>query len=214
MTEQDPGGPRRYSEEELSKMSEEELKELYLEQYNAEMRQVQVQDLVAQSLITLINIGARRAGIVPVPQPVFLYTFGDYFRDYLGEPGTHGRFQFADLLREGWLLTGSSDVWVGSEREATNPLFSIWCCLRRQTYDERLIDPEQAISVEDALRMHTINGARVLGEADEKGSLEPGKLADAVVLARDPTTAAIDDLPSIRVERVLLGGADVPLGGG
>jgi len=147
-----------------------------------------------------------RAGIVPVPQPVFLYTFGDYFGDYLGEYGTRGRFQFADLLREGWTLTGSSDVWVGSEREATNPLFSVWCCVRRQTYDERLIDPEQAIGVEEALRMHTAAGAEVLGLADRKGTLEPGKLADLVVLDRDPRTTAVDDIPQIGVHRVFLGG--------
>jgi predicted amidohydrolase YtcJ len=147
-----------------------------------------------------------RAGIVPVPQPVFLYTFGDYFADYLGDYGTRGRFQFADLLAEGWTLTGSSDVWVGSEREATNPLFSVWCCVRRQTYDERLIDAAQAISVEDALRMHTLNGAEVLGEAHDKGSLAPGKLADLVVLDRDPRTCAVDDLPAIGVHSVYLGG--------
>lgn len=65
MTGQQPAGPEHYSEEQLANMSEEELKQLYLDQYNAEMRQVRVQDLVAQSLITLVNIGARRAGIVP-----------------------------------------------------------------------------------------------------------------------------------------------------
>ena len=157
-----------------------------------------------------------RAGIMPVPQPVFLYTFGDYFGDYLGEYGTRGRFQFADLLRDGWPLTGSSDVWVGSEREATNPLFSVWCCVRRQTYDERLIDPDQAISVDAALRMHTVNAAAVLGEADQKGTIEAGKLADLVVLDRDPRTAAIDDIPAIGVHRVFLGGEPVlaPAGSG
>jgi predicted amidohydrolase YtcJ len=147
---------------------------------------------------------------------VFLYTFGDYFGDYLGAYGTRGRFQFADLLRDGWPLTGSSDVWVGSEREATNPLFSVWCCVRRQTYDERLIDPDQAISVDDALRMHTRNAAAVLGEADCKGTIEPGKLADLVVLDRDPRTAATDDIPAIGVHRVFLGGDAVlaPAGAG
>ena len=157
-----------------------------------------------------------RAGIMPVPQPVFLYTFGDYFGDYLGEYGTRGRFQFADLLRDGWPLTGSSDVWVGSEREATNPLFSVWCCVRRQTYDERLIDPDQAISVDAALRMHTVNAAAVLGESDQKGTIEAGKLADLVVLDRDPRTAAIDDIPAIGVHRVFLGGEPVlaPAGSG
>jgi predicted amidohydrolase YtcJ len=155
-----------------------------------------------------------RAGIVPVPQPVFLYTFGDYFADYLGEYGTQGRFQFADLQREGWLLTGSSDVWVGSEREATNPLFSIWCCVQRQTYDDHFIDRDQAVSVDDALRMHTINAAKVLGEEREKGSLEPGKLADMVVLARDPRTAAVDDIPGIAVHSVFLGGERIFSGTG
>jgi predicted amidohydrolase YtcJ len=107
-------------------------------------------------------------------------------------------------------------VWVGSEREATNPLFSVWCCVRRQTYDERLIDPEQAISVDDALRMHTVNAAAVLGEAGVKGTIEPGKLADLVVLDRDPRTAAVDDIPAIGVHRVFLGGEPVraPAGAG
>ena len=148
-----------------------------------------------------------QAGIIPIPQPVFLYTFGDYFGDYLGDYGTQGRFQFADLIADGWTLTGSSDVWVGSEREATNPLFSIWCCLQRQTYDERFIDVEQATTVDQALRMHTINGAEVLGLAAEKGSLEPGKLADLVVLDRDPYATAVDDVRQIKVQAVFLGGA-------
>ncbi len=55
--------------------------------------------------------------------------------------------------------------------------------------------------------MHTINGAEVLGLAAEKGSLEPGKLADLVVLDRDPYTTAVDDVRQIKVQAVFLGGA-------
>ncbi len=65
MSGEDQDQPRQYTEEELANLSEEELKQLYLEQYNAEMRQVRVEDLIAQSLITLVNVGARRAGLVP-----------------------------------------------------------------------------------------------------------------------------------------------------
>ncbi|GAB2963236.1 amidohydrolase [Amycolatopsis acidiphila] len=148
----------------------------------------------------------RLAGVHPVPQPVFLYTFGDYFVDYLGEFGRTGRFPFASLTAGGWRLSASSDVWIGSEREATNPLFSVWCAVRRQSFDGNLIDPDQALSVEQALRMCTIDAAYTMGEDGEKGSLEPGKLADFIVLNRDPHQVPVDDIPRIKVDSVFLGG--------
>lgn len=148
----------------------------------------------------------RRAGIVPAPQPVFLYTFGDYFVDYLGDYGSHGRFPFRTLLDDGWPLSASSDVWVGSEREATNPLFGVWCCVARESYAGKVIDPEQALTVAEALRMHTLGGAQAMGEAHTRGSIEPGKLADLAVLERDPHTAAVDDLRRLNVDITILGG--------
>ena len=131
----------------------------------------------------------QRAGVIPVPQPVFLYTFGDYFVDYLGEYGARGRFPLRTLAEQGWPLSGSSDVWVGSEPEATRPMFGVWCCVKRQSYAGLIIDPDEALSVDQALRLHTINAAGVMGEADVKGSIEPGKLANLVVLDRDLTAA-------------------------
>jgi predicted amidohydrolase YtcJ len=151
----------------------------------------------------------QRAGIIPVPQPVFLYTFGDYFEDYLGDYGTRGRFPFAQLSADGWRLSASSDVWVGSERDATNPLFGVWCAVRRQSYAGRIIDPDQALSVEAALRMYTVDAAWTLGEEDRRGSLEAGKDADVIVLDRDPRSVAVDDIPSVRVDAVYQGGRPV-----
>jgi predicted amidohydrolase YtcJ len=148
----------------------------------------------------------RRAGILPVPQPVFLYNFGDFFPLFLGPAGARGRFPFRTLLDDGWRIPGSSDVWIGSEDGQTNPLFSIWCCLRRQTFFGEIVDPEQAISIEEALQMHTINAAHTLGEADRRGSLKSGKLADIVVLERDPREAAVDEIPEIAVEAVICNG--------
>jgi predicted amidohydrolase YtcJ len=148
----------------------------------------------------------RRAGIVPVPQPVFLYTFGDFFPSYLGEYGARGRFAFRRLLDDGWRLSGSSDVWIGSERQATNPLFSVWCCVKRESFRHAILDGDQAVSVDEALRMHTLDAAAVLGEEETRGSLEAGKLADLVVLDRDPRRVDVDALPEIAVEQVYLGG--------
>jgi predicted amidohydrolase YtcJ len=148
----------------------------------------------------------REAGIIPVPQPVFLYTFGDFFPTYLGEYGTLGRFPFRRLVDEGWALTGSSDVWIGSEEGATNPFFSIWCCLRRESFLGETLDADQEITLTEALRMHTVNGARTLGEEAVYGSLEAGKKADVIVLDRDPFECSVDELLDVRVDAVFLGG--------
>jgi predicted amidohydrolase YtcJ len=148
----------------------------------------------------------ERAGIVPTPQPVFLYAFGDYFIDYLGDYGARGRFPFRTLIDAGWSLSASSDVWVGSEREQTNPLFGVWCCVARESYAGNVIDPEQAITVHEALRLHTIAAAEAMGEDSVKGSIEPGKLADLAVLERDPHSVATADLRHLRVDMTLLGG--------
>jgi predicted amidohydrolase YtcJ len=148
----------------------------------------------------------RQAGILPVPQPVFLYTFGDYFVDYLGDYGAQGRFPFRTLLDEGWPLSSSSDVWIGSEREATNPMFAVWCSVARTSYAGRRIDPEQALTVDEALRLSTLGAAEAMGEAAEKGSLEPGKLADVVALDRDVHRVAVDDLRGVKVDLTMVGG--------
>jgi len=144
-----------------------------------------------------------KAGIIPVPQPVFIYTFGEYFPDYLGEHGRKGRFPFRSLLAQGWKLSGSSDVWIGSEREATNPFFSIWCCLKRQTYSGNFIDEHESISLDQALRMHTIDAAAALGEEDEKGSVMPGKIADIIAVDGDPHNMPVDDLRRLQVNYVM-----------
>jgi hypothetical protein len=151
----------------------------------------------------------RRAGIIPVPQPVFLYTFGEFLPVYLGDYGARGRFPFRALLDDGWHISGSSDVWIGSESGATNPMFSVWCTVKRETFNGGRIDEEQRIDVEEALRMHTLYAAEALGEGASRGSLEAGKLADVIVLDRDPRTCGADGLLDVRVDHVLMGGRRV-----
>lgn len=76
-----------------------------------------------------------------------------------------------------------------------NMLHSVWCAVNRITRTGVPIGPEQAIGVYEALKGVTCNAAYAYGEEGRKGTLEPGKLADLVVLSADPT--AVDPM-SIR----------------
>lgn len=78
-------------------------------------------------------------------------------------------------------------------------LFSVWCAVNRRTRSGRSIGPEQAIGVYDALRGVTINAAYAYGEEQTKGSLEPGKLADLVVLDADPLAVDPAEVKDISV---------------
>ena len=57
--------------------------------------------------------------------------------------------------------------------------------------------------------MHTYNGAYASFEEEIKGSLEPGKLADYVILSASPYDTATEDVPSILVEKTFIGGEEV-----
>jgi predicted amidohydrolase YtcJ len=69
--------------------------------------------------------------------------------------------------------------------------------------------PEQRITVAEALRINTLNGAYASHEEHTKGSIAAGKLADYVVLAEDPHTVAVDKIKDIKVVRTVTGGKTV-----
>jgi hypothetical protein len=148
----------------------------------------------------------RRAGIIPVPQPVFLHNFAEFLPDYVGEYARENQFPFRRLLDDNWPISGSSDVWVGSEQMQTNPFFSISCCVTRQAFHGATISGEERISVLEAIRMHTLNGAIALGEEATRGSLEPGKLADVLVVDRDPRKVKDTEIAGLGVDQVFVGG--------
>jgi predicted amidohydrolase YtcJ len=66
--------------------------------------------------------------------------------------------------------------------------------------------PSQRISVEEAIRVGTINGAYASFEEKLKGSIEPGKLADLMVLGRNPFHEDPSKLVDIPIERTMTGG--------
>jgi predicted amidohydrolase YtcJ len=150
----------------------------------------------------------RRANAQPVPQPMFLNTMAPAMPVFLGDYGGRlGRMPLKTLLDDGWELPSGSDCSLPFKDEVADPFFSMWCCMARRGYDGVTIEPEEAIDLEAALKMHTINGAKLLGQEDSKGTLERGKLADIVILDRDLLhDVDSDSIADVKVDYVFLGG--------
>lgn len=147
------------------------------------------------------------AGIVPVPQPVFIYNFAEFLPEYVGDYSRERQFPLRRMIDDGWPVSGSSDVWVGSEIGQTNPFLSIASAVHRRTFHGRPLGPDEGVSVRQALRMHTLGGAYALGVEDSRGTLEAGKFADVIALDRNPLHS--EDLLEVRVDEVFLAGEHV-----
>ncbi|MGE2834044.1 amidohydrolase [Mycobacterium sp. SMC-4] len=148
-----------------------------------------------------------KAGIVPVPQPVFIYNFAEFLPEYVGDYSRERQFPLRRMIADSWPVSGSSDVWVGSEIGQTNPFLSIASAVNRRTFHDQPLGPDEGVSVYQALRMHTVGGAYALGEETTRGTLEPGKLADLVAVDRNPLETA--NLLDVQVDEVYLGGEHV-----
>ncbi len=86
----------------------------------------------------------------------------------------------------------------------------MWIALTRQPRrTDQPLHTEQVLTREQALRLYTINNAWLTFEEKEKGSLEPGKLADFVVLKQDILTCPIDEARNIAVTETYIGGRRV-----
>jgi predicted amidohydrolase YtcJ len=85
-------------------------------------------------------------------------------------------------------------------------LTGIYGCVTRKTKGGRVLADEEAIPIMDAIRAYTINGAYLEGKEAEKGSIEPEKLADFVLLDRDITTIDPEEILKSRVLMTIVGG--------
>ena len=90
-----------------------------------------------------------------------------------------------------------------------NPLYGIYAAVTRRTVDGKNPNgwlPEQKISVEDAIKCYTLNAAYADYEENDKGSIEPGKLADMVVLSDDILTIDPVKIWDVKVDMTVFDG--------
>lgn len=147
-------------------------------------------------------------GVVPSMQPYHAVDDGRWAEKRIGTGRAERTYAFRSLLDAGAPLTFGSDWTVAP----LDPLLGIHAAVTRATIDGLKPEgwvPSQKITVEDALRAYTSGNAWAGWQEDEVGTLEPGKLADLVVLDRDLRVVDPEHIPGARVLRTVLGGRPV-----
>ena len=143
----------------------------------------------------------KALGVIPTPFSTYVYFHGEKMREY-GAERLDSMFALRSFIDAGIRPTLASDYPPGP----FEPMMALQSMVTRTDITGKTWGPRQRITVEEALRVCTLNGAYASFEEHDKGSLEPGKLADVVVLGRDPLEDDPASLVTIPVERTMVGG--------
>ena len=113
-----------------------------------------------------------------------------------------GTYAFGALLASGAVVANGSDAPV----EELDPLAGIAAGVRRTIDDRPAWRPEESVTIEQALHATTVAPAWLAGDERRRGTLVPGRLADLLVLDRDPVACEPDELPAVEVVATMVGG--------
>jgi predicted amidohydrolase YtcJ len=143
--------------------------------------------------------------ILPSVQPTHATSDMYWAEDRLGEERVKHAYAYKRLLDEAEILPLGTDFPV----EKVNPMLTFYAAVSRQDtegYPENGFQPQNALTREETLKGMTIWAAYGAFEEDEKGSLEPGKYADFVILNEDLMTVDIEKVPELKVQSTYING--------
>ncbi|QHN04264.1 amidohydrolase [Granulicella sp. WH15] len=146
----------------------------------------------------------KALNVVPAEFSTYPYYNSDKFHFY-GEELMKNMTAMRSLLDAGIVASGGSDFSPGP----FSPLMAVQAMVTRTGWNGETWGANQRISVDEALRVNTLNGAYNSLEEGIKGSITPGKLADFVVLANDPHTVEPGKIKDIQIVKTVVGGATV-----
>ncbi|MBI5033789.1 MAG: amidohydrolase [Chloroflexi bacterium] len=144
-------------------------------------------------------------GIVVSTQPAFIYTGGDGWLKQFGEERGKRLCVTREWLDNGVHLALGSDAPTGP---LISPQMTLAGATMRITFTNKVLGQDQCLTIQEALRAHTIGGAYAAHEEKTKGSIEIGKLADLAVWNEDPYSAA-DHIGAVTITQTIVGGKTV-----
>jgi predicted amidohydrolase YtcJ len=146
----------------------------------------------------------KATGSIPTPFWTYVHYHGEKWKEY-GDEKMQWMFAHRSFLDYGIPVPGASDYTPGP----FEPLMAIQSLITRKDVEGRLWGANQKVTVDEALKIATINGARASYEENLKGSITAGKLADFVILAQDPHEVEPDQIKNIKVVRTVAGGRTI-----
>jgi predicted amidohydrolase YtcJ len=154
---------------------------------------------------TVVNDGLvqriKTLGAIPTPFSTYAYYHGEKMKEYGPERVNH-MFALRSFIDAGIRPTQASDYPPGP----FEPMMALQSEVTRTDAKGNVWGPQQKITLEEAIRVGTINGAYASYEENLKGSIEPGKLADLAVLGRDVFKEDPSNIINIPIERTMVGG--------
>jgi len=154
-----------------------------------------------------------RMGVISDMQPAWFYKDADAMNYVLGDERIKTFLPARSMIDGGIMLNGGSDHMVKFDSYSSinpyNPFLGMWILITRTTEKGTVICADEAISREEALKMYTINNAFGTFDEEIKGSIEPGKLADMIVISTDYLNCPEDSIRTIQVDKTMLGGSVV-----
>jgi len=156
--------------------------------------------LVNPDLISRI----AKSGSIPTPFWTYIYFHGEKWDQY-GDAKMRWMFAHRSFLDAGIRVPGASDYGPGP----FEPLMAIQSMVTRRDYRGKEWGANQKVTVDEALRIATIHGAYASYEEKAKGSITAGKLADLVILEKDPHDVDPNAIKDIKVVRTVTGGRTV-----
>lgn len=153
---------------------------------------------------------AKQLGIGFDVQPAWLYFDGPALKNVFGPERMKNFLPLRSLIDAGIVVGGGSDHMIRFDPKlSTNPydpFFEMWMAITRKMTDGNVLNPEQRISRFEALKMWTWNNAYLEFFEKETGSIEPGKLADMVVIDKDFATCPENEIKDIEAVQTIVGG--------
>jgi predicted amidohydrolase YtcJ len=144
----------------------------------------------------------RDLGLVPVLGVPFIYELGDSYFGTLGKDRLGCMYPLKSLLARGVIAPLSSDTPVIDP----NPMHGIYAALTRRTSSGKIISPDQAVGIREAIRAYTAFGAYASFEENIKGTIETGKLADLVVLSRNILETQPEEILGVKTDLTMVDG--------